>query len=569
MGKHPLRRVSLLLAGSAAAAAVLASPASAFEPISTAALDRAASIGILAPANGPGVGTTGGGPACTTTGVPTADIDISCDDPIAPDNELAIVADPENPNHLLAGSNDYQLNFVGNSAVVRVPVGFFVSFDGGTTWTDGAVPLGDGTYGTGDPSPAFNAKYDTAHMASLAFVCGQRSDICTRGDVQVATSYDGGLHWQRPVTAAKGHGSDNSARQLFNDKEWLTADNNPDSPFYGRLYLVWAAFSVSKADYQSSGVFFSYSDDAGKTWSTPGEISGRNPTYCTFQSAPGGDPFACDEDEFAYTAVASDGTLYVHFFNQQNEAAWEPGDLTENVTENQIMVVKSTDGGATWSNPVHVVQLEDGSADYPFNVDGVPTLTGHQLRVNAAGNIDVDPVTGRVAIVFADNAAGTHDTADPVTDVNVYVAYSDDGGSTWVGGDSGQTDLATRLVVDGRAASDQWYPWAAFDPTDGELKVLYMDGRTDRDLYDISLANSANGAPPFTTAIISQQTSNPDQDLWFPAGVPQCENCSVFIGDYNGLDVDTLGRAHGVWTDMRREVVAGLRTQDAFYARRP
>jgi hypothetical protein len=233
------------------------------------------------------------------------------------------------------------------------------------------------------------------------------------------------------------------------------------------------------------------------------------------------------------------------------------------------MVVKSTDGGATWSNPVHVVQLEDGSADYPLDADGIPILTGHQFRINPAGNIDVDPLTGRVAVVFADNAAGAHDTANPVTDVNVYVAYSDDGGSTWIGGDNGQTSLATRLMVDGTAASDQWFPWAAFDPTDGELKVLYMDGRTDRDRYDISLANSANGAPPFASGTISQQPSNPDQDLWFPAGVAGCENCSLFIGDYNGLDVDTLGRAHGVWTDMRREIVAGLRTQDAFYARRP
>ena len=36
------------------------------------------------------------------------DKDISCDDPIAPDNETAIAVHPTNPNLLLAGSNDYQ-----------------------------------------------------------------------------------------------------------------------------------------------------------------------------------------------------------------------------------------------------------------------------------------------------------------------------------------------------------------------------------------------------------------------------------------------------------------------------
>src|SRR6187431_1648776 len=39
------------------------------------------------------------------------DKDVSCDDPIAPDNELAIAVHPTNPNLLLAGSNDYQISF--------------------------------------------------------------------------------------------------------------------------------------------------------------------------------------------------------------------------------------------------------------------------------------------------------------------------------------------------------------------------------------------------------------------------------------------------------------------------
>lgn len=529
---------------------------------------------VFDPASAPGAGVTDRG-SCTTSGDPTLDIDISCDDPIAPDNELAIVANPENPDHLVAGSNDYQLYFLGQTAVVRIPVGSFVSEDGGETWYDSQVPLGNSSLGTGDPAPVFNAKFDTVHMASLGFVCGQGSPICTRGNIQIANSTDGGYTWQKPVTVAKGVGSDVAAQQLFNDKEWLTADNNPESPFYGRLYMVWVTFRIEKGVYDESPVMFSYSDDAGETWSTPKEISGSNEDFCTFQDDQNDvdsgreGQFECDQDQFAYPAVGPGGELYVHFHNEQNQQAWEAGEMYES----QIMVVKSTDGGETWSDPVHVVQMEDSytsPGDYPLNVSGRTTLTGHQFRVNSAGNIAAG-ADGNVYIVFADNAAGVTDSENPVTDTNVYLAYSVDGGLNWFGGDDGtNTDLGSRIVVDGSPESDQWFPWADVD-SDGNLHVLYMDGRTDRVLYDVSISSGSAPFGSFSKQVVSQEPSDPNHSLFFQAGprAEGCEQCATFIGDYNGLAVDTNGRVHGVWTDMRRIFEpAGLTVEDAFYARR-
>src|SRR5687767_7530740 len=69
------------------------------------------------------------------------DKDISCDSPIAPDNENAIAVHPTNPNLLLGGSNDYQITFLGNTSILQVPSGFFLSQDGGRTWIDGELPL--------------------------------------------------------------------------------------------------------------------------------------------------------------------------------------------------------------------------------------------------------------------------------------------------------------------------------------------------------------------------------------------------------------------------------------------
>jgi hypothetical protein len=325
---------------------------------------------------------------------------------------------------------------------------------------------------------------------------------------------------------------------------------------------------------------FSYSDDAGQSWSAPKEISGRNEQFCAFQDdendvLAGEDAFECDQDQFAYPAVGPGGVLYVHFHNEQNQQAWEAPEMYES----QIMVVKSTDGGATWSDPVHVVQMEDSytappvgqAGDYPLNVQNRTTMTGHQFRVNSAGNIAVDPNSGRIYIVFADNADGQNSSANPVTDTNIFLAYSDDGGATWEGGDDGSnTNLATRIRVDASGDSDQWFPWADVDPVDGSVHVLYMDGRTDRDLYDITIASwDGAGAPAFSLEVVSQEPSNPDNSLFFRAGAPGCEGCATFIGDYNGLAVDMLSRVHGVWTDMRRAVTADGRTvEDAFYARR-
>ena len=181
--------------------------------------------------------TTGYPPTSEPGGVPGVDKDISCDDSLPPDNETAIVAHPVNANILLAGSNDYQLFFnPGGFVVQRVPAGFFLSMDGGATWVDGQVPM-QASYGAGDPAPAFDVKRNRALMASLSFVCGQGSPLCSRGNLAVAyldlakaraeiakNSENPRLPWQDQMVV-NGSAADIAAVQIFSDKEWLTVDN--------------------------------------------------------------------------------------------------------------------------------------------------------------------------------------------------------------------------------------------------------------------------------------------------------------------------------------------------------
>jgi Neuraminidase (sialidase) len=171
---------------------------------------------------------------------------------------------------------------------------------------------GSGKGGNGDPSPAFDARFGTAHMAQLSAATGNGPNF-GHIDVSVSTSFDGGLTWKPPTTVAIGQASIGpSANGVFLDKEWLVADNYPSSPHYGRLYLSWDQLEFSKGAFLRSPVVLSHSDDAGKTWSHPVEISGSNPAGCTAHQGIGA-AGVCDESFFSYGAVEPNGDVVVGF----------------------------------------------------------------------------------------------------------------------------------------------------------------------------------------------------------------------------------------------------------------
>jgi hypothetical protein len=251
--------------------------------------------------------------------------------------------------------------------------------------------------------------------------------------------------------------------------------------------------------------------------------------------------------------VAPNGSVYVAFQNEQNQALWESGE----VFDEQYLVVKSNDGGVTWSKPAFAVGLEDGSRDYPLNADGRQTLSGYQVRVNSAGNIVASPIDGKLYLVFADNRAGTRDSDSPVTNTNVYVVSSTNG-TTW----------SSPAAVD-TGASDQWFPWADVNPRSGKIGVLYNDRPAGSpSVHNASLAQGLPGS--FSKSIVSTATSHPTQSVFFQAGAPGCETCAAFHGDYIGVAYGSDGKANLVWTDMRDPdpAVPGLFDQFVYFARK-
>jgi hypothetical protein len=217
--------------------------------------------------------------------------------------------------------------------------------------------------------------------------------------------------------------------------------------------------------------------------------------------------------------------------NSQHQAAWEPGEQGES----QYLVVKSTNGGASFTNPQHVVDLEDGDRDYPLNVDGRQTLSGLQVRVWGAGTLAVDPASGRLYLSYSDNSLGVHDVSNPVTRSEVFAVTSPDGVS-W----------SAPVLVD-PDPNESWFPWIDVAP-DGTVGIIYNDRRPG-DTYVAELAEGPWGA--LTTSVVSLAASHPDDSAFFKARIPACPDCATFHGDYLGLDYGSDGVANLAWTDMR------------------
>ena len=465
---------------------------------------------------------------CTRSYSTNADVNMDCASTIAPNNEMQIAVDPNDSNHMIASSNDYE------SCCDE----FYTTFDGGFTWQSGDMSNEGGDIFGSDPASAISKQTGTAFHISLNIA----NDL-SFSDVVVSRSLDGGLVWDAPVLV------DHSAGALFNDKEWITVDNSPSSPFYGRIYATWTRFNGTAA--QNSPIFMSYSSDDGLTWTTRKMISGNSKALCTYQA--GGPANACDEDQFSVPSVGPDGTVYVNFINEQNTALWEPGE----VFDDQILVVHSTNGGVKWTSPAMAASLEDGSLDYPINVDGRQTLTGEQMRLgqNTSGVAGI--TAGSVYVVWSDNRNGVHDSSNPVTNSDVFIASSTDKGNTW--------SAPQQVTTNG---ADQWQAWMDIDPVTGRLGVVYFDrGYGDPSLYDLTYARTGGGGG-FHYERVTTRPSDPTHSFFFQAGVPGCEQCSRFIGDYIGIAFGSNGAANITWTDMRKEFRMHGHLEHGFFSRR-
>jgi hypothetical protein len=215
-------------------------------------------------------------------------------------------------------------------------------------------------------------------------------------------SADQGRTWTAPVTVNDG--------TEFGSHNFHALTAAPD----GSLLATWLDAREGK-----SGVWMSRSADGGRTWEANRPIYSDPTCPCCRTSV----------------AVAGDGAIYV---------AWRailPGDVRD------VVVTRSTDGGASWSAPVRV--REDGWV-YP----GCPHA-GPSLRADARGVLHVGWWTGK------EGEAG------------VYYARSEDGGRSFVAQPMEAGDRARPAHVQ-LALSPAGAVYVAWDDGLGEMPRVLM-----------------------------------------------------------------------------------------------
>jgi len=338
-------------------------------------------------------------------------------------NETSIAINPLDSLNLVAGAN------------IRY---YYYSTDGGYTWIQGNLTSPLGVWG--DPCVVF----DLNGHCYFGHLSNPSSGGYWIDRIVVQKSTNKGISWSSGV----GIGYNPPSRNQ--DKEWIAVDWT-NSPYRNNVYVAWTEFDSygSSNPQDSSRILFSRSTDGGLTWSAPVRISDKGgdcidedntvegavpaagpngevylawagPLGLVFDkstdggltwgvdkvitSIPGGWDFnvpgiyrcnglpitACDISNSPYR-----GTIYVNWSDQRN-----------GTNNTDVFLVKSTDGGNTWSQPKRV------------NQDNTQT---HQFFTW----MTVDPATGYLYFVYYDRRNYNDNRTD------VYLARSTDGGETF------------------------------------------------------------------------------------------------------------------------------------------
>jgi hypothetical protein len=360
----------------------------------------------------------------------------------APQNETSIAVDPNNPNRVVAGLNDYVTRawscFIGGTPCSALGDGYsgaYFSNDGGSTWccvsTDpshlgtlipGVNHLTGGIYDAGgDPAVAFDGR-GHVYYAGLGFNRTAPGSTVTVNRGTFDSS--GKLTWSAPTFI-----NQTTSPSILNDKEWIAVDSHPGSAFRDRIYVTWTRFIFNPQNgrYVQSPIAVAYSKDGGATFSDPQLIVG-NVLY-----GQGSRP-----------TVGPDGTVYVF---------WDGSTRQQSL--DSIYMVKSTDGGATWSKPVAVSQLVDiiPVANTAFRVNSFPAAAvapDGTLYVTWASLMSDAPAGG---LCPAQTNSGCHST--------VLYSRSTNGGATW------SAPVAAFPTLDAASPTPEGYP--VTQPSGGTL----------------------------------------------------------------------------------------------------
>ncbi|HKW08112.1 MAG TPA: sialidase family protein [Candidatus Dormibacteraeota bacterium] len=353
--------------------------------------------------------------------------------------------------------------------------------DSGNSWSVVPLPFSSCAPGgmpyqrASDPWVSFGPD-GKAYTDALQF-----DETTPRNAVSAATSTDGGRTWANVHAIITDNNKD-----IFDDKNSITADPKKT----GVAYAVWDRGSIS---HNNQPAYFSKTTDGGATWSTAKAITSTADAVGTIGNIIVVDP--------------RNGTLYDVFDN----FTFTPRGFVATAVES---IIKSTDGGDTWSSPIAIGDDTD--------VGAVGPVTGAILRTGSGlPDVAIDAKTGQLYVVWEDSrfSGGQFD--------EVAMSTSTDGGLTWSAPSRVNKNTGLPAVT----------PMVAVN-SDGTVGVTYYDFRTLPDAnFPTSdpatlptsywLTTSPRGGASFNKEVAIISSPFDLQSAAFAFG--------YFIGDYQGL----------------------------------
>jgi hypothetical protein len=487
--------------------------------------------------------------------------------------EPALAVDAAHPNVLAAGAFDlidFEACNAGDDTICEPgPVGesgVYFSFDSGHTWIQptytgysarfginnsclgvvgpdpGCTPDPNGPIGTlpwyyenglisaADSAVAFGPRPDAngnfswtngsrLYYANLAVNFGETfkglvAVYVSRTDDAAAAAAGDKNAWMQPVLVSKQNSS------LFSDKDQIWADNAASSPFFGNVYISYTA--IRSQNESPLPIMVSVSSDGGNTWTT------KKVTEAATNAQHGyrvGTTIRTDSNGVVYL-------FFAHF------AVGTPGIGTH-------AMVKSYDGGHTWTRPQDIVSMNDAC----YNVDPVigrcveDGIAGARNFLGAAPSVDIAngapsgaDATNEIVDTWSDGSLGLNNE-------KVMLSYSTNGGDSW----SSPTAISS--------GSDRGlFAAAGISPNGQELYIVYNAFTTPyrtntsdpRTLVGVVL-HADIGTDGVPTSWMELHRSPPGD----PRGSASDPfNTAEFLGDYvYAIATSTYGAA--VWNDAR------------------
>ncbi len=429
--------------------------------------------------------------------------------------EPQVAVDPSNPANVVAVWQQDRWSTGGARALAAS-----VSTDGGASWGPSVVipgfslASGNPDYlRASDPWVSWGAD-GHIYVSGLSATLGPAIPVPSASAVVATTATldptsPGGIRWGTPSTLLAS--TSPFPLDQMNDKESITAD--PNDPTGKTAYVVWDQldFPSNQADLNAyhagaairENLFFSKTTDGGATWTAAQNVTNFQDLKAAFGNQ---------------IVVEPDGTLLdvCTLISGSGKQPPQAGQTT-------LAVLRSTDGGKTWSTPILGPAEETIAVTDPDT--GQPVRDGESLL-----DVAVDPRNGNLYAVWADGRFSNFSHED------IAFSQSTDGGRTWTDPIKVNQTPTNILVGDQQAFT----PSVAV-AADGTVAVTYYDFRnntTDPGLttdYWLVHASGNLTDPASWQSDEKRLTSQADGTTGAPFDMENAPGRSLFLGDYQGL----------------------------------